>query len=166
MMAWALRLGVPAYLLWIVATFRFDLPWYVSPLLVVPVAVAGLGGWLAYLWFGPLPALDPVARQATVTGHTTEVIDEYDRRCPVVHLRVDAPDGPFDSVLADEIADEHRDRFVRGSRWWVRTFTSRPERVFLAGAHDDVLRIGYHLDGVRLAEERVHWRRPRGGSWT
>ncbi|MFI7672062.1 hypothetical protein [Actinophytocola sp. NPDC049390] len=158
---WAIRLGPLALVLWVIAAIRFDLPWYL-PLLMI---FAGLVGWMPYLAFGPLPALDPHPRQATVTGHTTEVVDELDSRRPVIHVRVDTPGGGFDSVLADHIADDDRDRFVRGSTWSVRVFADTTARVFLSDAHDDVLRSGYDLDGVRMATESVHFSgAPKPGS--
>lgn len=114
---------------------------------------------------GHLPALDPETRTATVTGHSTEVWDGGDGSTRTnIHVRVDTPDGGFDSVLADLVADPHQDRFAVGSQWSVRTFTDSTARVFLAGAHDDVLRSGYHLDGVRHPAEHRQWFRPKPGS--
>lgn len=119
---------------------------------------------MAYL-DGRLPALDPVIRTATVTGHSTEVWDHADRgERTNIHVRVDTPDGGFDSILADDVAALSRDRFVVGSQWSVRTFVDITTRVFLAEAHDDVLRSGYHLDGVRHPTEHTQWFRPRPGS--
>ena len=113
---------------------------------------------------GHLPALDPEPRSATVTGHSTTMWDGEGTTRTNIHVRVDTPDGGFDSVLADLVADRHLDRFTVGSRWSVRTFTDHRTRVFLAGAHDDVLRAGYHLDGVRHPTEHRQWFRPKPGS--
>lgn len=160
---WTIRLCVPVYALWIVAAIWLSAPWYLSPFVTL-AALAGVVLWWLYTTFGPLPALDPRPSEATVIGHSTEIVDEYDRRRPLIHVRVDAPGGTFTSVLADHIADVDRDRFVQGSRWSVRTFVGRQTRVLLGAAHEDVLRIGYHLDGVRYAAECTEWRRPRPGS--
>jgi len=157
---WTIRLSLPAYVLWIVAWFWFGLPWFLSPMM----ALAGLVGWFLHVSFRRPPTLDPHPREATVTGHTTEVIGEFGSRRPVIHMRVETPDGTFDSVLADRIADVDRNRFARGSRWTVRTFAGSTARVMLSDTHD-VRRTGYDLDGVRMAEEhrsapaRRGWRR-------
>lgn len=113
---------------------------------------------------GHLPPLDPEPRTATVTGHSTEMWDGEGTMRTNIHVHVDTPDGGFDSVLADHVADRHQDRFAVGSRWQVRTFTAVTARVFLAEAHDDVLRAGYHLDGVRHPTEHHQWFRPKPGS--
>lgn len=120
------------------------------------------------IWFsahGRLPALDDDSRTATVTGHSTETWDYDDgSERTNIHVRVETTDGAFDSVLADLVSAQDVARFAIGSRWSVRSFTGNTARVVLSDAHDDVRRIGYHLDGVRYPSEHRQWLRPKPGS--
>lgn len=71
---------------------------------------------------------------------------------------VDGPSGPasarrFTTVIADRVHPDHLPRFAVGSRWQVLQFRHSTRRVVLATDHEDVLRTGYDLGGVRLGAE-------------
>ncbi|MER0241165.1 hypothetical protein AAHZ94_03835 [Streptomyces sp. HSW2009] len=71
---------------------------------------------------------------------------------------VDGPSGPasarrFTTVIADRVHPDHLPRFAVGSRWQVLQFRHSTRRVVLAADHEDVLRTGYDLGGVRLGAE-------------
>ncbi|MFI7672061.1 hypothetical protein [Actinophytocola sp. NPDC049390] len=157
--------ATPAFAVWAFAWFWFELPWYLSPLPAFLAFPAGFLVWVIRLRVARLPALDPHTYRATVVEHTLEVYDQedgYERTN--LHVRVDTPDGGFDSVLADNVADEDLHRFHPSSTWSVRVFADTTARVFLSDAHDDVLRSGYHLDGIRHPGEHTQRPRPKPGS--
>lgn len=164
-MVWPAKYGALVLALWFLAWLWFELPWYLGPLPVIIAGTASALVWARSLAHRTLPALDPHTRAATVTGHSTDTWD-YDNRSERtnIHVRVETPDGAFDSVLADLVAAPDVERFAAGSRWSVRTFTGNTARVFLGDAHDDVRRFGYHLDGVRYPSEHRQWFRPKPGS--
>ncbi|MFT2017034.1 hypothetical protein ACMA1D_14470 [Streptomyces sp. 796.1] len=70
----------------------------------------------------------------------------------------EGPSGPaparrFTTVIADRVHPDHLPRFAVGSRWQVLQFRHSTRRVVLAADHEDVLRTGYDLGGVRLGAE-------------
>ncbi|MFB8765853.1 hypothetical protein [Nocardiopsis alba] len=126
---------------------------------VVLVATATTLIGLARTTSAPLPALDRSPRTGTVTSiHTSDeteiVMVEY----------VDPAGERHTAGLADLVHDSWMDRFVLGSRWQVYVFREPGPRVFLAEAHDDVVRRGYNLDGVRLGGESGPVHPPRPGN--
>ncbi|MBA0051374.1 hypothetical protein E0L36_10880 [Streptomyces sp. AJS327] len=98
----------------------------------------------------PLPALDRTPRTATVTH-----LDDGDGTgTPVVWCAYhDAEGNRRTAGLADLVEESWRDRFTPGSRWEVHAFREPSTRVFLTEAHEEVVRLGYNLDGVRLGGE-------------
>ncbi|MFB7915497.1 hypothetical protein [Streptomyces sp. NPDC056061] len=66
---------------------------------------------------------------------------------------VDTGAEEFPSVLAGCVHDDERARFAVGSRWQVYEFTRNRQRVALTETHDDVLREGYNLHGLRIGSE-------------
>lgn len=72
-------------------------------------------------------------------------------------------EGP-DAQLADLIHDSWEDRFGPGSRWQVYAFRDpdlADSVVFLTEAHNEVWRVDYTLDGVRIDGEAADEARPR-----
>ncbi|MFF2651758.1 hypothetical protein [Streptomyces sp. NPDC058045] len=95
-----------------------------------------------------LPAIDPVARTARVTG-----ITRHEEEPDTVRVRVQGRDGEFLTVLADHIHPDHEHRFAAGSEWQVYVFERSRDRVLLAERHEDALRQGWNLGGLRMADE-------------
>ncbi|MFI9629946.1 hypothetical protein [Streptomyces sp. NPDC052042] len=98
----------------------------------------------------PLPALDRTPRTATVTH-----FDDFDgTETPVVWVEYHDAEGDRRTAgLADLIDDSWLERFSPGTQWQVYAFRQPSTRAFLTEAHDDVVRRGYNLDGVRLGGE-------------
>ena len=78
-------------------------------------------------------------------------------------LLVETADGQHSARLIDVIDESEWGRFAVGSRWWVYVFPSVPGRALLTEAHEDVLRCGYQLHGVRIGAE-ASYRTPMPGS--
>ncbi|WP_157574761.1 hypothetical protein [Jiangella muralis] len=110
--------------------------------------------------------LDPRVYDATVLHH--ELVsggDDPGYLAVFVTLR---PAGRHDAVVArlgDIIAPADLSRFGEGTHWRVRLF--EPAKLWvamLAPEHDDVLRAGRDLGGVRWDAEYWYWHEPRPGS--
>ncbi|UPK76528.1 hypothetical protein MU582_07820 [Nocardioidaceae bacterium SCSIO 66511] len=110
-----------------------------------------LMGWVLIEEFRRLPAIDPVARTARVTGIRRAGSD--DDEPDSVRVRVSVPDGDFDTALADRIHPDDEGRFAVGSYWQVYAFERSRACVLLTEAHDDVLRDGWNLSGLRAGTE-------------
>ncbi|WP_097865760.1 hypothetical protein [Streptomyces sp. rh34] len=63
---------------------------------------------------------------------------------------VDADGTTQQTYLADVIDDSWLDRFTPGSIWQIYPYSPATTRVVLTGAHNDVWRCGYNLDGVYM----------------
>lgn len=118
----------------------------------------------------PLPALDRTPRTATVLARSaaprkpirggTQIPGDF---LLVEVAYVDADGRTRREPLADLFPGTEAERFAVGTTWQVYGFQRPTGRCLLAEAHDDVARIGYHLDGVRAKEERGAFP-PRTGS--
>lgn len=101
---------------------------------------------------GPLPALDRTPRTARVILRT----DDADGGQTIIVEYRGADGEGHDAQLADLIHDSWEDRFGPGSRWQVHAFRDpdlADSVVFLTEAHNEVWRVGYKLDGVRIGGE-------------
>ena len=96
----------------------------------------------------PLPALDRTPRTATVLY----LFDENDSDAVMVSY-VGADGETHEAGLADLVHESSLDRFVPGSQWQVYAFRDPQPRVLLTEAHDDVVRHGYSLSGIRIGAE-------------
>ncbi|MFE7615056.1 hypothetical protein [Streptomyces sp. NPDC057496] len=116
---------------------------------------APLGGLVAVmiflLAFRRLPPVHPGERTATVTGTTVVLTTENGDE--LVAVEVDTGIERFTSLIADRVHEDHLARFAAGTRWQVLEFVGDRSRVVLASAHDDVLRTGYDLGGLRIGAE-------------
>lgn len=104
--------------------------------------------WILWSTSQPLPPLDRVARTATVLY----LFDENDSDAVMVSY-VDAHGQTRQAGLADLIHESWLDRFTPGSTWQVYAFRDPQPRVLLTEAHEDVVRCGYTLSGIRLGGE-------------
>lgn len=121
--------------------------WLVTGVAVVVVASLVFFIWLARIRSRPLPALDRTPRSATVRHIST--VDESE----VVWVEYDLDGVRRTAGLADLIHHSWIDRFEPGTTWQIYAFRDAGSRVLLAEAHDDVVRRGYNLDGVRIGGE-------------
>ncbi|MET9915472.1 hypothetical protein ABZZ04_00060 [Streptomyces sp. NPDC006435] len=103
------------------------------------------------LAFRRLPPVHPGERTATVTG--TTVVPTTENGDELVAVEVDTGIERFTSLIADRVHEDHLARFATGTRWQVLEFVGDRSRVVLASAHDDVLRTGYDLGGLRIGAE-------------
>ncbi|MFE6777222.1 hypothetical protein [Streptomyces sp. NPDC057702] len=100
-----------------------------------------------------LPPAHTTERTATVVGRVvTGPADTHDGLVAVaVASGPDAP--PFTYLIADRVHEDHPSRFAVGARWRVHEFLGDRQRDVLTWAHDDVLRTGYDLSGLRIGRE-------------
>ncbi|WP_157435692.1 hypothetical protein [Gordonia malaquae] len=139
--------GLPA------AAFLVPWPWWAQVLSILAVGAAGVLAWMEIVGnLRPFPAIYDRPRSATVTGVET-VGDGDGGSIELFAVRVEEGGVPFDSVLADYINPDQLHRFSTGTRWQVYEFADSSDRVILTEAHDDVLRDGYDLSGVRWGRE-------------
>ncbi|SDT66382.1 hypothetical protein [Jiangella sp. DSM 45060] len=110
--------------------------------------------------------LDPRVYDATVRHHErVGSVDEVDYVAVFVTLRPAGRDVDVIARLGDIIAPVELPRFGEGTHWRVRLF--EPAKLWvamLAPEHDDVLRTGRDLGGVRWDAESWYWHEPRPGS--
>lgn len=121
-------------------------------LLAAAILASTLVTWIALrrATSKPLPALARMPRTATVTH-----LDDSDgTEIPVIWVEYrDTARNLCTAGLADLIDEPWLDQFSPGNHCQVYAFRNPSTRVFLTEAHEDVVRRGYNLDGVRLGGE-------------
>lgn len=137
---------------WGYSGLAIHLPWWVTvPYILVSILIVEVATQFLDRRYGALPAIEQTSRIATVTG--LHRLDED--RPELVTVIVDGRDGDgFDSSIADVIAEDDKAKFAVNTQWNVYIFTATRAKVILAEDHDDILRIGYDLSGVRWDSER------------
>lgn len=104
--------------------------------------------------FRPLPALDPVPRLARVIAIDKRIAAEDEPELIRVRVADHTGGKHWNSALADLIPPREHHRFAVGSQWNVYVFQRSRARVLLTEDHEDVLRTGYDLSGVRMGVEQ------------
>ncbi len=137
--------GLPA------AAFLVPWPWWAQVLSILAAGAAGVLAWMDIVGnLRPFPTIYDRPRSATVTG--VETVGDGGS-IELFGVRVEGGGVPFDSLLADYINADQLHRFTSSTRWQVYEFADSSDRVILTEAHDDVLRDGYDLSGVRWGRE-------------
>ncbi|MET7638147.1 hypothetical protein [Streptomyces sp. NPDC005438] len=132
--AWAL--GAPTLVLVLIAVWVLPAGWMAVDLFAVA-------------WRGTPDPL-PEKQLVTVVGHTRSALEH---QAELVRVEWEVGGERLTSTLADLVHEDHLPRFRVGTQWWVHPFPDSQARVVLAADHDDVLRDGYDLSGVRAGAE-------------
>lgn len=134
--------------------FMRDLAWGLWLMGVMAVFMAAYSAYMWWLGLQPFPALDPIPCPAKVIAIDRRLGFEDEPELVRVRVADNYGGRHWNSTLADLVPPQEYHRFTIGSQWSVYVFEKSRERVLLTEAHEDVLRAGYDLSGVRHGAER------------